>query len=657
MNYSLYLRRKFFYNHSLITLNLIVMKKITLFLIVLLNAVIVFGQYAITPLWEFSIQKGNLGTAADDVKNGFDISNDGTKLYLSTRATDANQVAIYDATTGVRTGYLPGISGYVSQYGGDVAVDDNGAIYACNVIISSSGILKIVRWANDAATPSTYISTTAHGGDGTKRVGYGMDVKINTEGNGFIVMHKNTTDEFLFWTITNNVPDSQDPITIKATFETGTIITDSYSRISIINDNSFWFDGSGGLARLVAITKSGTAINATPTALTYKTMNSRTDVYYGVGGAAEFNIGGLRHLVFAANNHGTTLTEGHMSRIQRLEPTGVGVSGAVIATLPSAGMGKTTDGSHFVKPIVFVKGNDAYIYLMGGFNGISAFKVTALPMKTFTVTVPEGTEKVYVAGSFTEKNWDATTDPYELTPTQNPNVFAGTFPCGDDIQYKYLCGKDWDYEEGVFDGANDPKRSTNRSYNATDIVPVWYRVNKITFIVTPKAQVINLFVKGSWDGWTTAIEMSPQGGAMVKGLRAPNPTGIVYSANIGGNPGDKFPANTQYKYYTNQIQNENWEVNEDGSQRDNRWAIAPVMKDYIPRFDNTTGLSNTHETARIIRTLTGVQIFTDTEATIEIFNANGVLIEKTNSIGSYNRALNNGLYLIRIDGETTKFIK
>lgn len=90
----------------------------------MLNAVIVFGQYTITSLWEFSVQKGNLGTAVDDVKNGFDISNDGTKLYLSTRATDANQVAIYDAATGTRTGYLPGITGYVSQYGGDVAVDD-----------------------------------------------------------------------------------------------------------------------------------------------------------------------------------------------------------------------------------------------------------------------------------------------------------------------------------------------------------------------------------------------------------------------------------------------------------------------------------------------------------------------------------------------------
>jgi len=631
------------------------MKKITLFLIVMLNAVIVFGQYTITSLWEFSVQKGNLGTAVDDVKNGFDISNDGTKLYLSTRATDANQVAIYDTATGTRTGYLPGITGYVSQYGGDVAVDDNGAIYVSSVIIGVTPV-KIFRWSNDAATPTLFISTTAHTGSGTNRIGYGMDVKINTEGNGFIVMHKNGTNDFLIWTVTGNVPDSQDPVTLTCSVSSGTIISDSYARISIVDENHFWVDGNTTRPHLVTITKNGTAINSTPTALTNSTMSSRTDINVGVGGATEFNLAGSRYIVLAANNHGTSFTEGHMVRFQKLQPSGVEVGSAVIATLPTAGMGKTTDVSHFVESVVYVNGNDAYIYLMGGFNGISAFKVTALPMKTFTVIVPEGTEKVYIAGSFTEKNWDATTNPYELTPTLNPNEFTGTFPCGDDIQYKYLCGKDWDYEEGVFDGPNEPKRSTNRTYNTSDIVPVWYRVNKITFIATPKAQVINLFVKGSWDGWTTAIEMSPQGGAMTKGLKVPNPTGIVYFATIGGNSGDKFPANTQYKYYTNQIQNENWEVNEDGSQRDNRWAIAPVMKDYIPRFDNTTGLNNTIETARITRTLAGIQIFTDTEATIEIFTTNGMLIEKTISKGSYTRAMNNGVYIIRIDGQAIKFI-
>lgn len=70
-----------------------------------------------------------------------------------------------------------------------------------------------------------------------------------------------------------------------------------------------------------------------------------------------------------------------------------------------------------------------------------------------------------------------------------------------------------------------------------------------------------------------------------------------------------------------------------------------------------TSVDNVEQTARIMRTSTGVEVVLDGQATIELYNINGMLIEKTNANGTYSRDLNNGVYIIRINGKATKFIK
>ena len=70
-----------------------------------------------------------------------------------------------------------------------------------------------------------------------------------------------------------------------------------------------------------------------------------------------------------------------------------------------------------------------------------------------------------------------------------------------------------------------------------------------------------------------------------------------------------------------------------------------------------TSINQSEQTARIMRTSTGVEVVLDGQATIELYNINGMLIEKTNANGTYTRDLNNGVYIIRINGKATKFIK
>ncbi|MDD2797375.1 MAG: T9SS type A sorting domain-containing protein [Bacteroidales bacterium] len=189
--------------------------------------------------------------------------------------------------------------------------------------------------------------------------------------------------------------------------------------------------------------------------------------------------------------------------------------------------------------------------------------------KTFTVTAPAGTSHIYIAGSFTLKNWDIV-DPYELTRLGVSNQFTGTFICDNSIQYKYLNEKgDWDYQAAVSVGGAS---ETNRSYNASDVVAAWLNVKQIQLNVSFATTGVptQLFAKGSWDNWTTPVEL-------IK-------SGDTFSKILGGNSGDKFSGSTQYKYYTNEQSLVNWEANANGTLSSNRWAIDPVMTDQIARF-------------------------------------------------------------------------
>lgn len=69
--------------------------------------------------------------------------------------------------------------------------------------------------------------------------------------------------------------------------------------------------------------------------------------------------------------------------------------------------------------------------------------------------------------------------------------------------------------------------------------------------------------------------------------------------------------------------------------------------------------NNTNPTTstRILRTLSGIEIQLDRELAIEIYTINGILVDKTSANGKYSKDLNNGIYVIRINGVATKFVK
>jgi hypothetical protein len=53
----------------------------------------------------------------------------------------------------------------------------------------------------------------------------------------------------------------------------------------------------------------------------------------------------------------------------------------------------------------------------------------------------------------------------------------------------------------------------------------------------------------------------------------------------------------------------------------------------------------------------GVFVPLEETSMIELYSINGILIEKTIADGSYSRNINNGMYIIRVNGKAMKFIK
>lgn len=340
------------------------MKKFTLCTAALFLSVTSFAELKVEELWNFSVANGGTAPEAAEISNGIAVYD--TNLYFSRKGDNTHQVALYDAATGVRSGYLPARTDFQATYGGDVATDANGGIYACDVVISDAGTFRIVKWENAEDTdPQLVVATTQHTGSGDNRVGYGFDVKVDTAGNGCIMAPVGATNRVLYWAVENGTVKSQDPEvwTIEGIANNS---MGAYARIFIVDGNHFWVDGNTLRPQYCTKNEDG---SVTAEGLGYKEA-----LNVAVCGIAEFTYAGKRYAVVAANNHGTTVTTPkHSAIIYELAPEGVGIV-AEIDTLPKAGLGGTVDYTHFVKPVIRTTDNEVFIYLMGGANGVAAYK-------------------------------------------------------------------------------------------------------------------------------------------------------------------------------------------------------------------------------------------------------------------------------------------
>ena len=105
---------------------------------------------------------------------------------------------------------------------------------------------------------------------------------------------------------------------------------------------------------------------------------------------------------------------------------------------------------------------------------------------TYTVTVPEGTEKCFIAGP--KNDWSF----QEMTATANENEFTITIVGAKETdEYKYACQADWAYAEVIDGGGN------RTNWSELDEVTAWNKPVVITYVLM-----------GVDADWTTGIELT-----------------------------------------------------------------------------------------------------------------------------------------------------
>ena len=115
-----------------------------------------------TTLWEKSAKLTTLPPWFSNTNTERGLAYGNGKIYVSTTKY-GTRVLVLDAATGDSVGVLnmTGVSGGSGASIADVEVDADGAIYACNLVLTATtSAFKIYRWANDSAVPVNIISSS-----------------------------------------------------------------------------------------------------------------------------------------------------------------------------------------------------------------------------------------------------------------------------------------------------------------------------------------------------------------------------------------------------------------------------------------------------------------------------------------------------------------
>ena len=256
------------------------------------------------------------------------------------------------------------------------------------------------------------------------------------------------------------------------------------------------------------------------------------------------------------------------------------------------------------------------------------------------VTVPEGTNACYVAGSM--NGWSQQKMEKVTETTYTISFEAGEL---DNIEYKYCSGPGWDYVEVNEDGTDIGNRKlTLAGSPADDEVANWKAVYEpqYTLNVTVPAGTKACYVAGSMNGWSQQ-EMKKV-------------TETTYTLSFAAGS----MAEIEYKYCSGP----GWdyvEVKEDGTDTANRklaFADSPVNNEVAKwkAIYDPSGIVNVNvDNLTIIGEKAALKVNFSGSANVELYSVQGALINKTVAADSYNYTnLPAGVYILKINGKAYK---
>lgn len=93
----------------------------------------------------------------------------------------------------------------------------------------------------------------------------------------------------------------------------------------------------------------------------------------------------------------------------------------------------------------------------------------------------------------------------------------------------------------------------------------------------------------------------------------------------------------------------------DGTTRQNPTYVG-AHQSVLPFITTALDGNNANNLSKIIRTSTGIRVELAGEASIALYSVNGALIESKRFNGTYTRDLTSGIYIIKINGDASKFV-
>ena len=335
------------------------MKKITLFIASLFIAMASFAEITVDTLWQKTTSSG---LAVEDSKST-GLAYDNGKLLVPTRLGGDTVAHVYDATTGDQLfetdGTTPqrvliaGLGEGCKSYGADFVTDDNGTVYYFQRI--SSQVYK-------RGTDGTYAKF-----GGTFTSGWNVnciDVYVDENNNGCVVAPRSNGDIYYL------------PITAGVAGEwktfTQTTGTKTQVRANIVDATHIWIDGTETLPTLVTLNSDLSAIESEKT-ITSPLLSA------GVCGVEQISVLGYDYLICAANNHSTVFeAPNHSFVIFQLNEDGTITP--VTGYIPTQDWTpNTADSFQFLETTSLVNGSEVTIYVVAGYNGLAAYKLTGFP--------------------------------------------------------------------------------------------------------------------------------------------------------------------------------------------------------------------------------------------------------------------------------------
>jgi hypothetical protein len=260
-----------------------------------------------------------------------------------------------------------------------------------------------------------------------------------------------------------------------------------------------------------------------------------------------------------------------------------------------------------------------------------------LPGKTYNVTVPEGTNKCYIAGDMNGWIFEEMT---QVTPTTYTiNIASASNAHG----YKYLSGPGWAWEEVQADCSSSV---ANRAYAENDVVACWKAVydpatvpQDYVYNVTVPTGTKNCYIVGNFNNWGSFTPMTKL-------------TETTYTITINTNApnGYKFTSGPSWDYE---------ELQANGSAvADRNYNQENTVELWKAVFDPTTSSTNAVNNLLWVRSISsGIHVELNGAAHVAVYSTQGSLLREINA--SQSTQINNlsaGMYIVRVNGQSYKAI-